>query len=63
MSILHMAIFVYMATQQDIISRYTATVRNKFDTLQEKSERHTPNEKYESFLTANLEAAAEFMLT
>ena len=35
------------------------TVRNKSDTLYEISERHTPNDKYENFVTAHTEAAAE----
>ena len=35
------------------------TVRNKFDTLQETSERHTPNDEYKNFVTANIEAAAK----
>ena len=33
-------------------------VRNKFDTLQETSERHTLNHKYENFVTNRIEAAA-----
>ena len=35
------------------------TVRNKFNTLPETSERHSPNDKYENFVTAHTEAAAE----
>ena len=37
------------------------TVRNKFDTLQEASERHSPNDEYEDFVSANLTAAAEYI--
>ena len=33
------------------------TVKNKFDTRQETSERHTPNDEYENFLTAHVETA------
>ena len=34
------------------------TVRNKFDILQETSETHTPNNKYENFITNHMQAAA-----
>ena len=34
-------------------------IRNKFDTLQEISERHKPNDRYENFGAAHIEAAAE----
>ena len=30
------------------------TVRNKFDTLQETSKRHTLNDKYENLVTARI---------
>ena len=36
----------------DFSNKYTATVTNKLDTLQETSERHTPNDKFENFLIA-----------
>ena len=36
------------------------TLRNKFDALQEKSETHIPNDEYENFVNAHLEAAAEW---
>ena len=39
------------------------TERNKFDTLQETSERHTPNDKYEHFVTNRIEAAAKTIPT
>ena len=38
------------------------TVRNIFDTLQKISETHTPNDKYENFITAHTGAAAECIL-
>ena len=38
------------------------TVRNKFDTLQETSERYIPNDEYEKFVTTYIEAA-EYMPT
>ena len=34
-------------------------VRNKFDTLQETSERQTLNDEYENLVTTHMEAAAE----
>ena len=33
--------------------------RNKFDTLQETSEWHTPNNEYENFVATHIEAATE----
>ena len=46
-------------TNSDIRNHYMVTVRNKFDTLQETSEKHTPNDEYENFVTTHMEAAAE----
>ena len=48
---------------RDISYKYTETLWNKFDTLQEISETHTPNDKYKIFVTAHMKAAAEFLLT
>ena len=39
----------------DISNQYTITVRNKFDSLQEISEWHTPNDKHKNFLTTQIE--------
>ena len=39
------------------------TLRNKFDALQEISETLTPNDKYENFVNAHMEAVAECILT
>ena len=39
------------------------TIGNKFDTLQDISERHTLNDKYENFVTAHMEAAADCIPT
>ena len=39
----------------DINNEYTVTVRNKFDTLHETPERHTPNDEYESFVMETAE--------
>ena len=35
------------------------TVRNKFDTLLKSSEKHTPNDEYENFVTTHIEATAK----
>ena len=50
-------------TNKDISNKYTLTVRNKFDTLQEISEANTLNDEYENFVTSHMEAAAECILT
>ena len=42
---------------RDIRDKYALTLGNKFDALQEKTETHTPNHKYENFVNAHLEAA------
>ena len=48
----------------DIIwDKYTITLRNKFDAHQEIAEKPTLNEKYENFVNAHMEAAAECILT
>ena len=39
------------------------TVRKKFNSLQETSERYTLNDKYENFVTTFIEEAAKCMLT
>ena len=48
---------------RDIRDKYTLTLRNKFDALQEKSKTHTPSDEYENFINAPLEAAAECIPT
>ena len=50
-------------TIYDIRNQYTETVRNKFNTLQEISERQPLNDKYENFVTAHIEAAADYIPT
>ena len=39
------------------------TVRNKFDTVQEISEKYNSNDEYKNFVTSHMEAAAECILT
>ena len=53
----------FSLTKSDMKNHYLVTVRNKFDTLQETSERHTPNDEYENFATTHIEAAAEWIQT
>ena len=48
---------------RDIRDKYALTLRNKFDVLQEKTEKHTPIDKYENFVYAHLEAEAECIPT
>ena len=45
--------------KSNIYNHYSATVRNKFDTLQDTSGRHTPNDEYENFVTVLLKVEAE----
>ena len=42
---------------------YSIIGRNSFDTLQETSERHSPNDEYETFVTAHIEAATKCIST
>ena len=48
---------------RNIKDKYALTLRNKFDGLQEKTKTYTPNDEYENFVKANLEAAIECILT
>ena len=48
---------------RDIRDKYVLELRNRFETLQEKTEKGTPNDKYENFVNAHLEAAAECIPT
>ena len=47
----------------DICDKYTITPRNTFDALQEISETLTPNDEYENYVNAHIEAAAESIPT
>ena len=53
----------FFLNNRDIRDKYTLTLRNKFDALQEISETHTPNDDDGNFVNANLEAAAECITT
>ena len=48
---------------RDIRDKYVLELRNKFETLQEKTEKSTPNDEYENFVNAHLEAAAKYIPT
>ena len=43
--------------------KYTLTLRNKFNALQEIPETPTANDEYENFVNTHLEAAAECIPT
>ena len=52
-----------LLNNRDTRDKYTLTLRNKFDALQEILETPTLNDKYENFINAHLEAAAECIPT
>ena len=44
-------------TNRDVRNKYMVTERNRFDTLQEIPETHTPNDEYENFVSVHMETA------
>ena len=52
-----------LLNNKDIRDKYVLALRNKFDTLQEKTEILTSNDEYENFVNAHLEAAAKYTPT
>ena len=48
---------------KDIRDKYVLELRNRFETLQEKTEKSTPNDEYENFVNAHLEAAVKCIPT
>ena len=48
---------------RDIRDKYVLELRNRFETLQEKTEKDTPNDEYENFVNAHLEATANCIPT
>ena len=52
-----------LLTNRDIRIKYVLELRNRFGTLQEKTEKGTPNDEYENFVNAHLEAAANCITT
>ena len=52
-----------MHNNRNISNKYTIILRNKSNALQEISETLTPNDNYENFINAHMEAAAESIPT
>ena len=52
-----------LLNNKDIRDKYVIALRNKFNTLQEKTETHTPNDEYENFVNTHLEAAVKYIPT
>ena len=48
---------------RDIRDKYVLELRYRFETLQEKTEKSTPNDDYKNFVNAHLEAAAKCIPT
>ena len=48
---------------RDIRDKYVLELRNRLKTLQEKTEKGTPNNEYENFVEAHLEAASKCIPT
>ena len=44
-----------LINNRDIRDKYVLELRNRFETLQEKTEKGTPNDEYENFINAHLE--------
>ena len=52
-----------LLNNRDIRDKYALELRNRFKTLQEKTEKGTPNDEYENFVEAHLEAASKCIPT
>ena len=52
-----------LLNNRDIRDKYVLELRNNFETLQEKTEKVIPNDKYKNFVNAHLEAAAKCIPT
>ena len=52
-----------LLNNKDIRDKYVLELGNRFETLQEKTEKNTPNDEYENFVNAHLEAAAKYIPT
>ena len=55
--------FTHTHTHTDARTYIYIRLRNRFETLQEKTEKSTPNDEYENFVNAHLEAAAKYIPT
>ena len=52
-----------LLNNRDIRDKYVLELRNRFETLKEKTEKGTPNDEYVNFVNAHLEAAAKCIPT
>ena len=52
-----------LLNNRDIKDKYVLELRNRFERLQEKTEKGTPNDEYENFVNAHLEAAVKCIPT
>ena len=52
-----------LLNNKDIREKYVLELRNRFEALQEKTEKGTPNDEYENFVDAHLEAASKCIPT
>ena len=52
-----------LLNNRDIRDKYILELRNRFETLQEKTEKGTPNDEYEYFVDAHLEVASKCIPT
>ena len=52
-----------LLNNRDIRDKNVLELRNRFETLQEKTEKSTPKDEYENFVNAHLEAAAKCIPT
>ena len=52
-----------LLNNSDIRDKYVLELRNRYETLQERTEKSTPNDDYENFVNAHLEAAAKCIST
>ena len=53
----------YLLNNRDIKGKYTLTLRNKIDSLQEISETPLATDEYENFVNDHLDAAAKCLPT
>ena len=52
-----------LLNNKDVRDKYVLELRNRFETLQERTEKSTPNDEYENFVNAHLEEAAKYIPT
>ena len=52
-----------LLNNRDIRDKYVSELRNRFEILQEKTEKGTPNDEYENFVNAHLKAAVKCIPT